>query len=89
MLEKIKMLALENKVEEETAPERDPGSYVDGHSFYSSKDVANHRDETAGVWISYKSGGLRHFFFQQKSSCICCTCNSIIDIFNEEIRFYL
>ena len=50
-----KILALENKVEE-AAPEREPGSYVDGLPVYSSNDVANHRDETTGVWISYKSG---------------------------------
>lgn len=51
-----KVLAHETKVKEETASEREPGSYVDGLPVYSSDDVAKHRDESTGVWISYKSG---------------------------------
>ncbi len=52
-----KVLALENKVnKEETASEREPGSYVNGLPVYSSVDVAKHKDESTGVWVSYKSG---------------------------------
>lgn len=51
-----KVLALENKVKERTASEKEPGSYVDGLPVYSSGDVAKHTDESTGVWVSYKSG---------------------------------
>lgn len=51
-----KVLALENKVKEGNLSEREPGSYVDGLQVYSSVDVAKHRDESTGVWVTYKSG---------------------------------
>jgi hypothetical protein len=88
-------LALENKVEEEAAPEREPGSYVDGLPVYSSNDVANHRDETTGVWISYKSGVYDITSFIKShpgtitSMHLLYYSYGIIEMFQEEIRFYL
>lgn len=35
---------------------REPGSFLEGLPIYTSEDVAKHRDESTGIWISYKNG---------------------------------
>ncbi|XP_057377308.1 sulfite oxidase-like [Daphnia carinata] len=48
--------AHEKKESEVNTVAREPGSFVDGLPVYTSDDVAKHRDESTGIWISYKSG---------------------------------